>query len=299
MRGIFRSYYSEVDHLDPDQPAEFQLLHCRNATLEEEAALAIEQLRWLMEGCQGDDQRLASATRLQVGLPVGCSYYAWCDYLLTFIPEVATAPDEFHLNDTNSALDLPRVSRFPDFEHGKEVMLAVLERNRPRIEAWGGNPLGFRRLQVYAEFDQPVGEMDFSTAEEKRDPVPAHGAVVVLALHPRQGPVPLCAYPEMSLPVEARDEYPDLATLFGGYFGQDLDLLDHNRFIAERELNEGLSARNRKILAEQLEALLDEGDRKIRESVRALGSYVEPTNIRRWVTGLHRRMTRVDWGVRE
>jgi hypothetical protein len=46
-----------------------------------------------------------------------------------------------------------------------------------------------------------------------------------------------------------------------------------------------------------MEQLLTEDDDSMRRTVEALGSYVLPHSIRRWVTGIHRRMTRIDWDV--
>jgi hypothetical protein len=156
------------------------------------------------------------------------------------------------------------------------------------------------RLHLHSEFDHPVGQA-FAREQPSRG-VPAAGVAVTgcAVLVGRSGSAGdaevLAAYPEPTFADRgARQRWPDLPVLFGGYFGQRYRRLDGNTWAAERALNEQLSHPVRIRLGAQLAELLEVDDRLLAGTLRELGSYVVPPDPRRWVSGLRRRMLDVDW----
>jgi len=252
-----------------------------------------------------DEAGAGSYLRMHTALPAGATWASWLRYLRSHLEEFN--PRRKPQTIVTDGHVLPRASRFDDKEAGNHAATDVLRANENVLRAWSAGHDGTWRLHLYADLDRSVGTyLDSAEVQAYRasgdDPAlrptshEATGCVVVMRRdHSTGKPHIATAHPEMSLPPGPRERYPDLPLLFGGYFGQDYTGLDGNRWSAERNINRSTDAAVRERLAEQLTRLLAEDDETLRTSVEALGSYVLPKAMRRWVTGLHRRMTCLAW----
>jgi hypothetical protein len=225
---------------------------------------------------------------------------------------------------------------FTDLSVANEAATQVLRRHETRCRQWAADPKGQPRLHLYADLGRPLGTVtdlthvtdladsadpadradradradladpadlaDLADRADLADPQrgsrrPVTGCVVLMRRDPASGkPFIATAHPERSLPQRVRERRPDLAFLFGGYFGQDLHSLDGTTWRAERAVNEAMPAAVRERVVGQLTAMLDDDDDELlRAEVEALGSYVRPLQLRRWVIGLRRRMIELNW----
>ena len=241
---------------------------------------------------------------LQIPFPGGHSVHTWLRDLADHIEDYhrAGAP----LVSSTDGVNLPRVSAFHGQRQAEAAADAVIAAYAETFRAWAADAGSPWRLHLYADLGEEIGYHLRQDEVEayKRAPAttarpanhPSTGCVVLWRKHPEtREPYVAVAYPEISLDAEARGRFPDLPLLFGGYFGQDYSDLDHDRWTAERNLNLSITPELRERLSHQLELLLGQDDAALRRDVEALGSYVLPRALRRWVTGLHRRMTRIDW----
>lgn len=298
---LFARFDSETFHLDADEPAEHHLLMDRAGR---PPGLVLkrttEQLERLLCAYSGDDHALESALPIKTDLPVGGSAQAWCEYLLGLMPKIVAHPERFLDRRRFPAPLLPRVSKFDGPDAADAAFRRMVLMNADRIEEFQRRPRGHHRLHLYADVGQRIGDVLLNVPEGRPKPeyVPVSACVLLFRITPfeREFVVENC-YPEIELPTAPRDRFPDLTGIIGGYFNQDFDASDESRIGAERSLNMHLREPTRSAVAAQLHALLTEDDDTMRASVSSLGSYVVPSSIRRWVTGLHRRMTEVDWRV--
>ena len=292
---------SEAHVLDPDAMPESVVSRWPDDALDPmraEAARALDVLRDL------DPEEAVRWLSLQIALPAGGSAYAWMSYLTTHLAEFY--PRRSPSTTGSDGIALPRVSTFHGEGASKAAVDAVNAAHAATIRAWADDADGPWRLHLYADLGEEVGHHLRQDEVEayKRDPGtaprprrhPCTGSVVMWRKHPEtRQPFVALAYPEIALPTAARERFPDLPLLFGGYFGQDYSEVDRDRWAAERNLNGSTPQPVRDRIARQLEELLDQDDEALRRDVEALGSYVLPRALRRWATGLHRRMTRLDW----
>jgi hypothetical protein len=300
--GMFPDCEKHV--LDPDAMPESIISRWPDdalSTLRAEAARALGILEDL------DDEEGVRWLSLQVALPVGNSAHEWIRYLTEHLEEFY--PRRTPSTTGGDGILLPRVTDFADKAAANVAATEVNRANAATLRAWAADPQSPWRLHLYADLGTEVGHMVRRTEVEahRSDPKtapppvkhPVSGCVVLFRKHPEtREPFIAVTYPETSLPTDTRDRYPDLPLLFGGYFGQDYTELDHDRWAAERNFNFSTPPVVKDRIANQLADLLTQDDDTLRRDVEALGSYVLPNALRRWVTGLHRRMTRIDWSRR-
>jgi hypothetical protein len=283
-------------YLDPDEPLE-ALLRTGSTTDPAVADLLEAQLAALLEHAGQNEASLVAAFEPLSPLPAGSSWLGWMRYVRSLIPRVAAGGVEFPdpgPQPAGAPVPVPSAA-FTDLGVANEAATRVLRRHEARCRQWAADPNGQPRLHLYADLGSPVG-----TATDLTDlaaaPGPATGCVVLMGRDPLSGkPFIVTSHPERSLPQRPRERRPDLAFLFGGYFGQDLHSLDGTTWRAERAVNEAMPAAVRARVADQLTGLLHDTDDQLRVEVEALGSYVLPIQLRRWVIGLRRRMTELDW----
>jgi hypothetical protein len=309
MAPIFRSMlscyapHSEETAIDPDAPAEEAVSYWRGDDFVVAFAAEIASIVELLAA--KDEERAGDLLQMHTPLPAGRSWRGWVSY----IGDHALAHHARHLpqTDVDDGHALPRASRFLDKDTGNAAATDVLRVNESRLRAWSASHDGTTRLHLYADLGRTVGTyLEQGEVEAFRrsgkDPAleptrhEATGCVVLMRRHHETGqPYVATAYPEVALPLAARERHPDLPLLFGGYFGQDYGSLDANRWSAERNVNVSTAPAVRARIVAQLADLLDRDDETLCSDVEALGSYVMPKALRRWVTGLHRRMTRLQW----
>lgn len=297
LRHLMREFPpdAELEYIDPDEPVEWALIQqARNPALGTINDLT-RQIRDAVAAYGDDPDLLVTRLPMRVFIPTGGTWRAWWEYLLAWMPEAWEHPVLDPKID--SAVPLPRASRFTDQETANRAVTDVLRANEQRFRAWAGDPSAPRRLHLYAGLSRPIGVV--MTRDESGSPlpsVPAEACAVTMTRDPAGGNAMVAAaYPEIALPDGPRERYPDLPQLFGAYFGQDYDGLDTHRWRAEWRFNIRLTHAQRERTADQLRQLLSEPDDGLRRSVETLGSYVLPTQMRRWVTGLRRRLTVPDW----
>jgi hypothetical protein len=293
----------EADCLDPDGYAEAATFWWPDEAWSEFVA---EMDLLLLELEHRTDEEASLYVGLQVALPAGRTWVGWLHYLRSYLEDFY--PHRKPQTQVTDGAALPRASRFDEKETGNAAATEVLRVNESTLRAWAADPDEPWRLHLYADLGRRVG--DYLLADEVAayrragsDPAlrpPAHEATGCVVLMRRDAqtkqPYIATAHPEKALPIEARQRYPDLPLLFGGYFGQDYTALDENRWAAERNFNYSTVPATRERISDQLaQLLLTTDDDVLRSQVEALGSYVLPVAIRSWVTGLHRRMTRLEW----
>lgn len=290
--------HADEDFLDPDSPAEWALHYYDEAALGPISALP-HQLADVLLQVQGDDAALAGRLGMFVPVPAGGTWHAWCRYLQAWLPQAWQQPE---LDPQAPEWGrLWRASRFTDPESANRAVTDVLRARQDRFRSWAAAPAGPPRLYLYADLGRELGTVKHRRGPDDPDgPVqPVTACAVLMGRDPHgDTPVVYAAYPEIALAPDAADRYPDLALLFGGYFGQDYDVLDGTRWAAERSFNTVTPAAVRDRVVGQLESLLGEPEEGIGAAIEALGCYVRPVQARRWVRGLHRRMTLVDWSDR-
>ncbi|WP_143448007.1 RNase A-like domain-containing protein [Kineosporia sp. R_H_3] len=294
----------ELSSLDPDASPESVVFWWPDEaldTLQGEVTRAVDVMS------AGDEEAALRMLGLHVALPAGGTAVGWLRYLGDHLTEFFPHRKPQTINGDGCLP--PRASRFTDEETGNAAATEVLRANESLLRAWSDDPAGPWRLHLYADLGRPVGHylsgdevQAYRQADPGSAPQPerhaATGCVVVMRRdRETRRPYVATAYPEKRLPAGARERYPDLPLLLGGYLGQDYGALDGNRWVAERNYNTSTPAAVRERAADQLVRLLASDDATLRADVEALGSYVMPDALRRWVTGLHRRMTRLDWSA--
>ncbi len=256
------------------------------------------------------------------GLPAGRDMIAFQHYVLLRIDEVlASGVDKlivpWRRTPANGLSPMHR-GRFVDDEAATAASRRVLARHESRVRAWAADPGGTPRLHLVADLshpDDPVGPTDavgWVTATDAvgavvADPRPTIQVAVLLEHDPTPGsPLfeVLTTYPDVDVDVDVRARFPDLCTLFGGFFGQERAAIDGQiLWNAEYRLHAltGVEVVGR--MADQLQRLLadvpvdDEPDPDLRRLVHSLGACTQPTvGVRAWLEGLHRRMVHLDWG---
>jgi hypothetical protein len=296
----------EFDCIDPDSPAESVTWRWPDEAIDEfsqqvDAAITVVEP---MDEAQG-----AHYLRMHTSLPAGLSWAEWLFYLRGHLREFY--PDRYPQTINGDGTLPSRASRFDDKDTANRAATDVLRHNESLLRAWADTPADSPdhawRLHLYADLGRRVGEyypirqiagdrIPDDTPDGQPIPHEATAAVVLMSRARDTGkPYIATTYPEAALAIEPRHRHPDLTLLFGGYLGQDHLALNGNRWVAERDLNHSQGPAVRERIVDQLALLLTEDDEGLAAAVDALGSYVQPKAMRRWVTGLHRRMTRLAW----
>jgi len=247
------------------------------------------------------------------GVPGGRDIVAFLHYVLLRIEEVLASGEPAWVvpwrRTPADGISPVHRSRFADDATARSAAQQVMARHRDRVRAWSLDPAGTPRLHLVSDFAEPVGWVT-ATAEDGTvvaDPQPVHQVAVLLGHDPTPGsPLieVLSCYPDVDVDHAVRGRYPDLCTLFGGFFGQERAAVDGQiLWNAEYRLHDltGVEVVGR--MADQLARLLtavppdDEPDPDLRRLVHSLGACTQPSvGVRDWLEGLHRRMVRLDWG---
>jgi hypothetical protein len=297
LRHLMRVFSPDCEFhfLDPDEPVECALLDLAADPALGAVPELVAQIRRELAAYGSDPDLLVQRLSMYVVVPTGGTWRAWWDYLAAWLPEYGQDPSLDPKIDNRTPL--PRASRFTDHETANRAVTEVLRANEPRFRAWAADPQAPRRLHLYAGLGRDIGVVMVRDATGRPTlSEPARACAVTMTRDPAGGNAMVAAaYPEILLPSGPRERYPELPDLFGAYFGQDHDGLDTQRWRAEWRFNIRLTDELRVRTAEQLRHLLAEPDEELGRSVEALGSYVLPAQMRRWVTGLLRRVTVPDW----
>ncbi len=241
-------------------------------------------------------------------LPAGGSTHEFLRYVLTRVDAELAHPavldaDLGRIDDR--AQPMAHRSRFPDKDTAEEATTLVLRAHEDRFRSWAADQQGVARLWLAADLGRPIGWVTpwpRRAQLDRGEPLPPRietsTCVAVLRMEESvDRPVVLASYPELPLDPAVRERWPDLTALLGGYFNQDTVQLNGSFWDAERAFNELSSPEVIARVADSLDRLLAEGQThpELRETLHSLGSCTLPDDTVRWVTGLHRRMTQIDW----
>ena len=274
-------------HLDPDEP----LLDVgRRGTVGDAGYRARLLAGWggLIELARGDEATFTRLLRARSPVPAGGGWLGWARYAGDLIPRLA-----LDAVPVGPPLPAPAAS-FLDATTARRAVAEVLCRHAERHRRWCADPDGEPRLVLAADLRRVVGTCPEAGPGGPAGPL--QGCSVLVARDPRTGrPYVAAAQPEDAVVEVARWRWPALPLLFGGYFGVHLGALDRTAWAAERALAGACGPAVRARLAAQLDDLLREPDDVLRMAVRDLGSALLPPALRRWVAGLRRRLTALDW----
>jgi hypothetical protein len=300
LGACFGSGASEY-HLDPDDPLEVAV---RAAVTWD--GIGIDELTpaWggLLEQVGDDEEAFLDLFQPLSVVPAGGSWLQWARYVAGILSRVVVSGSPEFPNSGPTGWGQPAPTPVTAFFNQRVAHRAVIETlgsHAAAVRQWCTDPMAPPRLQLYSAAAAPVGEV--RTPEHppgtRSTRVAITGCAVLVGRSSSTGePKILQAYPEPSFPgCDARDRWPHLPAVFGGYFGQRYPSLDANTWAAERALNEQLSEPARARLGDQLADLLEVDDETLRGAIQELGSYVVPAQPRRWVMGLRRRMLDVEW----
>jgi hypothetical protein len=188
------------------------------------------------------------------------------------------------------SMPLPRVSSWTDRETAEAAVTEVLRAHRPFVEAWAADAQGQPRIWMSADLGRELGEV-MLRAEQAGD-APARvssgvtQAVVVMARVP-EGVFVQTSYPDLPLDPQWPQRFPDLAPVFGGWFGQDWDEEFGTVYYAFDMVTRRLHAPARDRAVAQLGELLALPEPDVQAALHALGSYAVPEQSAAWVERLH------------
>ncbi|HEU4675360.1 MAG TPA: contact-dependent growth inhibition system immunity protein [Motilibacteraceae bacterium] len=187
-------------------------------------------------------------------------------------------------------MPLPRVSSWADRETAEAAVTEVLRAHRAFVEAWAADAQGQPRIWMSADLGRELGEV-MLRAEHPGD-APARvssgvtQAVVVMARVP-EGVFVQTSYPDLPLDPRWPQRFPDLAHIFGGWFGQDWDEEFGTVYNAFDMVTRRLHAPARDRAVAQLGELLALPEPDVQAALHALGSYAVPEQAAAWVERLH------------
>ncbi|MGN6331480.1 MAG: contact-dependent growth inhibition system immunity protein [Motilibacteraceae bacterium] len=206
-----------------------------------------------------------------------------------------TTATRFELSETGQAggylepVPLPRVSSWADRETAEAAVTEVLRAHRSFVEAWAADAQGQPRIWMSADLGRELGEV-MLRAEQPGD-APARissgvtQAVVVMARVP-EGVFVQTSYPDLPLDPQWPQRFPDLAHLYGGWFGQDWDEEFGTLYYAFDVVTRRLHAPARDRVVAQLGELLALPEPDVQAALHALGSYAVPEQAAAWVERL-------------
>lgn len=305
--GALLSHYapeSETWSLDPETPLDqgISQIKWRGKDL----SRARTELAHLLDN-ESDDGELHLRTVGYVPLPAGGSARSWLRYVAARLAGADLSPEipsgDFGGLEPDSEGTMHR-GRFPDEQTANRASTLVLRAHEAQVRAWAADPAGVPRLHVVAEVGSalggPVGWV--TDVDERGRPsggqVETGTCVVLLTLAEPGRPVVLTSYPELPVDVRLRERYPTLPALFGAFFNQDVIARDRTRWAAERIFHRDTAPAVVARIADELGALLDDtagDDAALQRALHALGSCTLAVDPRRWVRGLRRRITDLEW----
>jgi len=268
------------------------------------------------------DDELHRATMPFVARPAGTDMRTFLAYLLRRTDAALATPppaeDEYGILIGHG---MCHRSRFFDRAGAELAARDVLRANEFRLRAWAQDQAGTLRLHLVADLGRTIGTYRPTDLSGRPcgDPVPTSTCAVLMRIDRTSGrPYIGTCYPDALVDPAARERYPDLAALFGGFFGQDLQALDRTYWWAEDTFHGRTGPAVIARITEQLGDLLaaapprpadasdmvrDEGsgrygwrpDTWLRVVVHDLGSCAGPLDMVRWVSGLHRRCVELAW----
>jgi len=230
----------------------------------------------------------------QTGIPDGTTYRGFLEAALSRVRQAIEDPSSIpDPGEEGDGLRPQRASRFHDPATANEASTLVLRAHEQPLRAWAEDPGGWWRQHYY------LPETGMTTGVVMRHGVDVtekvSGAVVVMKRNPETGqPFILTAYPEVTLPTAPRAELPDLCHALGGYFGQDC-YDEGGPLPCQRNFQATTKDPARARVAQQLDALLQRDDDRLRTDVEALGCYVLPVALRSWLMRMRWRMDAFDW----
>ncbi|MFZ0157521.1 MAG: contact-dependent growth inhibition system immunity protein [Kineosporiaceae bacterium] len=303
----FRDFYSphaEEKFFDADGPWQVGVNHVRGSggdlgrVRRELAAVLAEDLT---------DAELHLRTVSLVMVPAGRDARTFLEYLLRRLDEAISDPRPADLDGGGSGDEglvwgegVLHRSRFSDRAAAELATRDVLRANENHFRAWAADPQGTPRLHLVADLGRVVGTCRGVDGNGRiaGEPTPVTACAVLMRLDADTGrPVVVTSYPEPSVSETTRRRYPDLTGLFGGFFGQDLRVVDHDFWSAERHFHVTTAPTVVARAVDQLGRLLTDQptEQALRAAVHDLGSCLNPADMRRWVSGLLLRATDLEW----
>lgn len=310
---------SEEDYYDCEGPLENALWLIR--WREGDPRRARDELAELLTRPLSDEQ-LHHATMPYVARPAAVDMRTFLQFLLRRT-DAALAGSPARDYGIRAGHGMCHRSRFPDRATAELAARDVLRANESRLRSWADDPAGTLRLHLVADLGRPVGSYRPMQSDGRPvgDPVETSTGVVLMQRDPRSGrPYIATCYPDAPIETSTRERYPDLVTLFGTFFGQDVDALERTFWWAEDTFHRCTDPAVVARAAEQLGDLLaatparpadgsdavgkDAPDGRdpffrpdawLRARVHDLGSCAGPLDMLRWVTGLHRRCLELTW----
>ncbi len=306
LSSFCRSYspHAEEDFFDADGPWQVALHHLRadggdlGRVRRELAEVLAEDLT---------DPELHRRTISLVALPAGRDVRAFLEYLLRRIDEAVADPPAARPGAVGAPDEglvwgegVLHRSRFTDRATAELATRGVLRHHETRFRSWAADPGGTPRLHLVTDLGRVIGSYRGVDGEGRLvgEPEAATVCAVLLRLDAGTGrPVVVTAYPEPDAAPATRERYPDLVGLFGGHFGQDVRAVDQDSWSAERRFHSDSDPAVIARAVAQLDRLLADHptDQALRAAVHDLGSCLNPVDLRRWVVGLLRRATDLDW----
>jgi hypothetical protein len=253
------------------------------------------------------DESLARRTT-RMSTPAGGSTREFLRYLLTRVDLELAHPSPLDADlGMIDRQDEPMAHLGGFFEEGiiEECHDGVMLANEDRVKAWLDDQAGVSRLWLAADLGRPIGVVEpqlrlaqLQRGEPEPDPIETSTCVIVLRMDHSIGlPVVEGGYPELPHDPEVPRRWPELVALFGGFFHQET-LRHHGSFWrAERAFHDLSSPEVVAGVTAALDRLLAQGQThaELCRTLHSLGSCVLPDDAVRWVTGLGRRMTELDW----
>jgi hypothetical protein len=229
--------------------------------------------------------------------PCGPGWAAWLDYLVEWLPDYRSEASGEERSEPRAV----RTGRFGSHREAEIAATVILRASENRLRRWAADPTEGPRLHLSGDIGCNAGEV--TCGEPVAGEVqPTRHAAVLMFREPDGGrPYIKAVYPELALCGPLRRAHPDLGNLLGGWFGPDQEALDGDGWAAERDycLNVPIMVRHKAYA--DLEELLGQVPNEaagawLVEQVIGLGGCVPTSDVVRWLRGMLRRGTKIDWG---
>lgn len=179
------------------------------------------------------------------------------------------------------AVPLERSSRWLTEQTAEATVRRTLEHFRGELELWMRDRGGLPRVCLSLEFEEQLGWVS-----SRGDDTVASSCAVVVAWDPVQ-PIVKASYPDLTQEPRWREGLPDLAHVFGGYFGQHTLSEFGNEWNAFGAVLNWFDPPARGRVVDELAQLLTLPEPEAQIAVRNLGSYVVPPDTLGWLERLH------------
>lgn len=283
------AFYDGWDETGAVDPAEAIAGAWRNVRFGESEALLAEygEFRRTIDIADVDHAvwELSTARLPHVTGTSRLAWLAYTDHLIRQPPAAAAA------TPSPSPLAPPWTSQFDGVELQESAVAMVLRQHAEIVGGLTANSIGMSRLNLYAQLDRELG-----TISHNGETYPATAAVVVMSWHfQRLVPFVWVSYPEVDLPAEPRERWPELTHLLGGYFSQRFRDMDQSAWSAEANWQMETAPEVKALVGRQLDEVLSIADDDgLRETIVALGCYVLPTALRAWLGRIRERIARTE-----